>query len=157
MCLRLCVPGCACVGDFDVRGEGGATNRNRTCTITRTRNRINVAWAVQAACATGRDQRFHLYLCFRIDVITQSDISSCRLIHRSVRQFLQMNGCLGVEFFPFPCFLSQNAAGQDELLTTQLKTFVISIMIDNVRLITFNLIGCVFFLFTLMQIVRKGR
>lgn len=144
MCLRLCVPGCACVGAFDVRGGGGATNRTRTCTITRTRNRINVAWAVQAACATGRDLRFHLYSCFRIDVITKSDISSCRLSNRSVRQFLQINRCLVVELFPVSCFLSQNAGGQDELSTTQLKTFVISIMIDNVRLITLNLIGYVF-------------
>lgn len=123
MCLRLCVPECACVGAFDVRGGGGATNKTRTCTITRTRNRINVAWAVQTACATGRDQRFHLYLCFRIDVITQSDISSCRLIHRSVRQFLQMNGCLGVEVFSCSLFPVAKRRRAGRIVDNPIKNF----------------------------------
>lgn len=156
MCLLLSVCACAYVGAFccgcaaDVRGGSGAV----TATVRNgTRNRINVAWAVQAACATGRDRRFHLFSCFRIDVITQSDVTSCRLIYWGVRQFLfkwlSVWVCLCVcvcgKLFSVSCFLSQNAVGQDELTTTQLKTFVISIMIGNVSLITLNLLGYVFF------------
>lgn len=80
-----------------------------------TTNRFNVAWVVQAACATGRDRRrFHLFSCFRIDVITQSDVTSCRLIYWGVRQFLFkwlsvsvcVFVCAGRKLFPVSCFLS---------------------------------------------------